>query len=33
MIPSKIVYKKSLPLLQNDKTKIDKGALKRELEL
>jgi acyl-CoA synthetase (AMP-forming)/AMP-acid ligase II len=31
MIPSKIIYKKSLPLVQSDKNKIDKEELKREL--
>jgi len=33
MIPSRIIYKKSLPLVQDDKNKIDKDALKRELKL
>ncbi len=32
MIPSKIIYKKSLPLIQSDKNKVNKEALKRELE-
>lgn len=32
MIPSRIIYKKSLPLLQHDKNKINKDALKKELE-
>ncbi|MFT5110724.1 MAG: acyl-CoA synthetase (AMP-forming)/AMP-acid ligase II [Parasphingorhabdus sp.] len=31
MIPSRVVYKKSLPLVQSDKNKINKEALKREL--
>ena len=31
MIPSKIIYKKSLPLVQSDKNKINKEELKREL--
>ncbi|MEH6549103.1 MAG: AMP-binding protein [Pseudomonadales bacterium] len=31
MIPSKIVYKKSLPLVQSDKNRINKDGLKREL--
>ncbi|MEA1891818.1 MAG: AMP-binding protein [Campylobacterota bacterium] len=31
MIPSKIIYKKSLPLVQSDKNKINKDELKREL--
>ncbi len=31
MIPSKIIYKKSLPLVQSDKNQINKAELKREL--
>jgi len=31
MIPSKIIYKKSLPLVQSDKNTINKEELKREL--
>ncbi|MFT7127927.1 MAG: acyl-CoA synthetase (AMP-forming)/AMP-acid ligase II [Gammaproteobacteria bacterium] len=31
MIPSRVVYKKSLPLLQGDKDRVNKEALKREL--
>lgn len=31
MIPSKVVYKKSLPLVQSDKNQINKEELKREL--
>ncbi|GAA5315119.1 MAG: acyl-CoA ligase (AMP-forming), exosortase A system-associated [Candidatus Pelagadaptatus aseana] len=31
MIPARVVYKKSLPLVQSDKNRIDKEALKREL--
>jgi acyl-CoA synthetase (AMP-forming)/AMP-acid ligase II len=31
MIPSKIIFKKSLPLIQSDKNKINKDELKREL--
>ncbi len=31
MIPSKIIYKKSMPLIQSDKNKINKEELKREL--
>lgn len=31
MIPSRVVYKKSLPLLQGDKNRINKDALKKEL--
>lgn len=31
MIPSRILYKKSLPLIQSDKNIIDKDELKREL--
>jgi len=30
MIPSKIIYKKSLPLIQSDKNKINKEELKKE---
>ncbi|NPA59442.1 MAG: AMP-dependent synthetase, partial [Epsilonproteobacteria bacterium] len=30
MIPSKIIYKKSLPLVQNDKSKINIDELKKE---
>jgi len=31
MLPSKIIYKKSLPLVQDDRNKIDKEQLKKEL--
>jgi len=31
MIPSKIIYKKSLPLVQSDKNRINKEELKKEL--
>jgi acyl-CoA synthetase (AMP-forming)/AMP-acid ligase II len=31
MIPSKVIYKKSLPLIQSDKNKINKEALKESL--
>jgi len=31
MIPSRVVYKKSLPLVQSDKNQINKAALKSEL--
>ena len=31
MIPSKIIYKKSLPLVQSDKNQINKDKLKKEL--
>jgi acyl-CoA synthetase (AMP-forming)/AMP-acid ligase II len=31
MIPSKIIYKKSLPLVQSDKNQVNKAELKREL--
>ncbi|MCX2979289.1 AMP-dependent synthetase [Halieaceae bacterium IMCC14734] len=31
MIPSKVVYKKSLPLVQSDKNQVNKDELKREL--
>ncbi len=33
MIPSRIIYKKSLPLSQNNKNQINKEELKRELEI
>ena len=33
MIPSKIIYKKSLPLVPSDKNKINKEELKKELTL
>ena len=33
MIPSRVFYKKSLPLVQSDKNKINKEELKRELEV
>ena len=33
MIPSRIIYKKSLPLVQSDKNKINKEELKKELEI
>lgn len=32
MIPSKVIYKKSLPLMQSDKNKINKDALRQELQ-
>ena len=32
MIPSKIIYKKSLPLIPSDKNKINKEELKKELK-
>jgi acyl-coenzyme A synthetase/AMP-(fatty) acid ligase len=32
MIPGRVVYKRSLPLVQSDKNRINKEALKRELE-
>jgi len=32
MIPGRVVYKKSLPLVQSDKNRINKADLKRELE-
>ena len=32
MLPSKIVYKKSLPLVQSDRNQVNKDELKRELE-
>jgi acyl-CoA synthetase (AMP-forming)/AMP-acid ligase II len=32
MIPSKVIYKKSLPLVQSDKNKVNKDELKRELK-
>ncbi|MDA3908727.1 MAG: AMP-binding protein [Sulfurimonas sp.] len=31
MLPSKIIYKKSLPLVQSDKNQVNKDELKREL--
>ena len=31
MIPSKVVYKKSLPLVQSDKNQVNKDELKREI--
>lgn len=31
MIPSRVIYKKSLPLLQGDRNRVNKDALKREL--
>lgn len=31
MIPSRVVYKKSLPLVQSDKNQVDKERLRREL--
>lgn len=31
MIPSKVVYKKFMPLLQNDKNRVNKEALKEEI--
>ena len=31
MIPSRVVYKKSLPLVQSDKNRVNKDELKREL--
>ncbi|RLQ22563.1 AMP-dependent synthetase [Seongchinamella sediminis] len=31
MIPSRIVYKKSLPLVQSDKNRVNKDALKQEI--
>ena len=33
MIPSRVIYKKSLPLVQSDKNQINKDKLKRELEI
>ena len=30
MIPGKVVYKKSLPLVQSDKNQVNKDELKRE---
>jgi len=30
-VPSRIVYRKSLPLVQSDENKINKDELKREL--
>jgi len=32
MIPSRVIYKRSLPLVQSDKNQINKDELKRELE-
>ncbi len=32
MLPAKIVYKKSLPLVQSDKNQVNKEELKREME-
>ena len=32
MLPSKIIYKKSLPLIPSDKNKINKEELKKELK-
>jgi acyl-coenzyme A synthetase/AMP-(fatty) acid ligase len=32
MIPSRVIYKKSLPLVQSDKNQINKDELKRELQ-
>ncbi|WP_432470531.1 AMP-binding protein [Amphritea sp. HPY] len=31
MIPSRVIYKRSLPLVQSDKNQVNKDALKREL--
>ena len=31
MIPSRVIYKKSLPLVQSDKNQVNKDELKREL--
>ena len=31
MIPSRIIFKKSLPLVQSDKNQINKDELKKEL--
>ncbi|OUS29876.1 AMP-dependent synthetase [Thalassotalea sp. 42_200_T64] len=31
MLPSRVIYKKSLPLVQSDKNQVNKDALKREL--
>jgi acyl-CoA synthetase (AMP-forming)/AMP-acid ligase II len=31
MIPSKVVYRKSLPMVQSDKNQVNKDALKREI--
>ncbi|MCK4737890.1 MAG: AMP-dependent synthetase, partial [Sulfurimonas sp.] len=31
MIPSRVIYKKSLPLVQSDKNRVNKDELKREL--
>ncbi|WP_321778321.1 AMP-binding protein [Sulfurimonas sp.] len=33
MIPSRVIYKKSLPLIQSDKNKINIDELKKELEI
>ncbi len=33
MIPSRVIYKKSLPLVQSDKNQVNKDELKRELEV
>ncbi len=33
MLPSRVIYKKSLPLVQSDKNQINKDELKRELEV
>ena len=33
MIPSRVIYKKSLPLIQSDKNQVNKDELKRELEV
>jgi len=33
MVPSSVIYKKSLPLIQSDKNKINKEALKQELSV
>jgi len=31
MVPSRIVYRKSLPLVQSDQNRINKDELKREI--
>jgi hypothetical protein len=31
MLPNKVVFKRSLPLVQSDKNRINKDELKREL--
>jgi len=31
MIPSRVVYRKSLPLVQSDRNQVNKEELKREL--